>query len=712
MPATVCTGYIVAWTANLNDFRSLTMVERIFWSVPLSLCVSTISSILIGRFLSLEAVVILLFLTSVLCAGVVGREWFLLRRAGQKIHIGLSPLGAPAFLLALVWVALAIGSLIDIQSDHGLFASLTIFDHSMRVSWTESVMRAGVPPMNPLYMDGHPAPMRYYYFWYVLCAAIAKMWHLSARSVMIASCVWAGFFLVALAGLYTKYFLGAGSRTRRQLLTVAGLLTVTGLGVWVNLWNILHLRQSLPGALEIWKVGQITSWFNSLLWVPHHVASMICCMFGFLLAWIADHARGGNRAVTILLIGAAFASAFGLSIYVAFAFFLVMLVWILWQVIAERSFQSSITLASGGAVAFLLLIPYLLELLRGSSAKRGGSSVFSFAIRETIPPEALLATSFFQHLAGAHPFAARNLANLILLAPGYAVELGFYGAVLLIYLIPAWRGRTRLTPPQRSLVCISVATLVIISFLRSTVIESNDFGWRGALLAQFCLLLLASELLTSWNLAAGNQPAAAGSNGLPGRTPQLVQALASFALIFGAMTTLYQALMVRFTIPLREAGLRSAHDPRAGTFPHKAYISAIGYEQLSQRISPDAIVQYNPWSPDPFWIDPDWLGAAHQSVIDSDQGVCGAEFGGDPAVCPAMAGAIDALYSGATAEQARTTCHELGIQYLIARVYDPVWSSKDSWVWTLRPVVADEDFRAVDCRPDARAFGDGDGRNR
>ena len=45
-------------------------------------------------------------------------------------------------------------------------------------------------------------------------------------------------------------------------------------------------------------------------------------------------------------------------------------------------------------------------------------------------------------LAAVHPLGAFNLARLILLIPGYAIELGFYLIVLLIYLVPAWRGRT------------------------------------------------------------------------------------------------------------------------------------------------------------------------------------------------------------------------------------------------------------------------------
>jgi RsiW-degrading membrane proteinase PrsW (M82 family) len=62
-----------------------------------------------------------------------------------------------------------------------------------------------------------------------------------------------------------------------------------------------------------------------------------------------------------------------------------------------------------------------------------------------------------------------------------------------------------------------------------------------------------------------------------------------------------------------------------------------------------------------------------------------------------MAAAIDDLFHSATADQARATCSTYHIAYLVARVYDPVWQNKQSWVWTLTPVVSNPEFRALDC---------------
>jgi hypothetical protein len=696
LPATVCTGYLTAWFTDHHGFRRRSMVEQLFWSVPLSLGVSTIAAVLMARFISLTAAAVFFLASGGLWLAVFGREWLLPRRSDRERVFGWKPWGGRALTLALVWIVVVILSLVDWQRGHQLFMSIATYDHASRVDWTESVLRTGVPPANPMYWYKHAAPMRYYYFWNVLCAAVVKMSHLSTRGVFIASCVWAGFALAALIGLYLKHFLRAGARLRRQFLLCLSLLMVTGLDICVNLWNLFYLHKPLPDDLEWWSACQITSWLDALLWTPHHIASLLCCMLAFLLAWM-DGDGGERRPVaTVTLAAAALASAFGLSIYVAFGFFLVCLAWAFWQIVIERKPRPAILLAAGGAGAVVLLIPYLRELLARTSSGLEGGSVFMFTVREMLPPDGLLGTHLFKTLAGVHPIEARNLANLVLLAPGYTLELGFYLAVLLIYLVPAWRGRTPLSAAQRALMVIAVSTLVIVSVLGSAVLTSNDFGWRAVLLLQFPLLLFASEVLTGWKLEERKGSAPAEWTGLPRNTPAWLRSIAALALVIGVISTVCQVLLLRFDIPLSQAHLRAVHDADAGRLPHNAYISAIGYEKLDGAVPHNAIVQFNP-DIDPYMKSADLLGVDHQIAILHVHPFCGAELGGDPSGCLAMAAGIDALFNGASAEQARATCHQYGIQYLVARVYDPAWSDRSGWVWTLKPVVRDEEFRVLDC---------------
>lgn len=598
-------------------------------------------------------------------------------------------------MFALIWIAVAVLSLVDLQSHQQLFMNLAVFDQSARVNWTEAVLRTGVPPANPMYLYKHQASMRYYYFWNVLCAVISKTARLPVRAVFVASCVWVGFILAALCGLYLKHFLGAGKRLRITFLRTIALLAVTGIGASLDLLSLLGLKGAqIEGPAE----DRVPSWLVSFFFVPHHVASMLCCMLAFLLAWMAAKSPAPQRAASLILIALSLASAFGLSIYVSFAFFLVMLVWAIWQVLIERSSHAAFLLMASGVAAIVLLLPYLSELTQDKSKMQGGA-LFSFSVREIILPDSLMTSGIFHHLAIGHPLLTLNLAKLILLIPGYALELGFYFAILLICLIPSWHGRALLTSEQRSLVFIGVTTIPLISLVRSGVLDINDFGVRGALPMQFALLLLASDVTSRWS-DARTAPVDSDNAKCPQfQVPSWLRSLASLALILGVVGFAYQAFMLRFFLPI--AG--TAHDLSANisvnNLSHDAYISAIGYMQLDKSIPRDAITQFNPVVRESFlWTSVDLLGIDRQAAISSDQPWCGAEFGGDPSGCAPMAAAIDAVYGGTSAERALAVCQRYGIQYLVARVYDPAWKDKSGWVWTLPPVVQDPEFRAVDCR--------------
>ncbi len=701
VPALVCTGYATAWLTNLHGFRGRSLVERVFWSVPLSLAVTTIGSYLVGRFAGLNAVVALLWTNAAACVALLAWEWRGRRRRGERWVVGLRPLGPTALLLAAAWVAVAVLSRVALQSGQHLSMNVAIWDQSYRVNWTQTVLRTGVPPANSLYWFGHTATMRNYYYWYVVCAAVAKMWGLSVRAVFIAGCVWSGFGLVALLGLFLKHVLDCGARLRRQLLVCVGLLTVTGLDLGVNLWNAIVLHQPMPADLEWWSKDPIDSWYDSLLWAPHHVASMVCCLFAFLLAWKSTGAEPPSpglrrQALTVALIAAALASAFGLSIYVAFGFFLGMLVWASWQAVAEHALRRAAVMAAGGMGAAVLLVPYLLELRHDSGGTAGGG-LFGFAVREMIPAGGLLAWGWFPRIAMAHPVAARNLANLIQLVPGYVFELGFYFFVLCIFLIPAWRGRRALTEAQRSLVVLAVASFPFLSLLRSRVLAYDDYGIRSVLILQCVLLLLASELLMGGGMADQRRGTTVEVPGVSPRTPQWLRVAASLALSLGVLSTFCQALMLRFVLPVAEANMSKHQVPQARAISHNAYISHVGYAQMDRAVPKDAVVQFNPKVPNPFWTDVDLVGVNRQVAIAGDTDGCGSMAGGDPSGCAAMAAAVDGLYKGATAEQARAVCGEYGIGYLVARVYDAAWKDGAGWVWTLRPVVQDAEFRVLDC---------------
>ncbi len=687
VPALLAPGYVAAWWADLHGFRQRTLAGRLVWSLPLSLAVSTIVADLLGR-LSLGAVAIFFVVTTVVWLGLLCREALQRRRARLPWNVGWRPYGTVALVLALAWIVLALLSLVDWAAHHQLFLSVICQDEGARVNWTDAVVRTGVPPANPLYFFHHAEPLRQYYFWYVLCAAVVRLSHLPVRAVYMASTVWSGFALVALIGLYLQNFLRSGTRLRHQFLIAACLLFVTGFDLFGVGWLVFHLHHSIPLDFAWWARDQITSWMDSLLWVPHHIAGLTCCMLSFLLAWIAPEEPARRRVVRVLLIAAAMASGFGLSIFVAFGFFLLMLAWGVWHLATGQGARPVLCLAISGGVAAVLLSPYLWELMHTPSYLPGGS-LFAFAVRQMIPPDGLLATAPFRYLAARHPVAALNLANLVLLVPGYVLELGFYLIALLVFLIPAWRKRASLTAAQRALVFFCLVTLPLISFLRSAVLTSNDFGWRAALLLQFPLLLLSAQAVDAWTRRDGVNTLDA---------PSWLRQLAFLAIVVGLIGTEGQVLTLRFGLPLMERHMIAVHDAGAEKLSRLPLISIQGYQELDRRIPMSTVVQYNPAKTNMFLAAMDQMYVNHQLAIVGDSNGCGSTLGGDPRGCPVMAAALDSLYRGADAAQAQRVCRELGIQVLIARVYDPVWTDRGSWVWTLPPLVAQEQFRALVCR--------------
>lgn len=679
-PAMIATGYVAAWVTNLHRFRQRTLIERFFWSIPLSFAITPIIVVLLSKWISLTAAASFLALNAAACLVLLAREWAAHKRSRTQWLGRLQPLGGWALVLAAAWAAFVAASLVDFENGHRLYLSTTLYDHSYRVSWIEAILRTGVPPANPLYRFGHAAPMRTFYFWYVVCAAVARLWHLPARWVFDASCIWACFGLAALIGLYLKHFLAVGERLRRQFLLAIALLAITGLDLLGIYWEVALHRMPLPPDLEWWSRGQIASWLSSLLWVPHHVAALVCCMLAFLLAWMTKEEQRGGRVVAGALIGLALASGFGVSIFVVFAFALLMGVWAVWHLLTQRAWAPVVTMAAGGALALVLLAPYLQELRHGAS---GNSSdhVFSLAVREMIPPEGLLQTRLFAGMDAAHPILARNLANLVLLAPGYLLELGFFLLVLMVFLVPAWRARRRLSAAERALVVIAVAALILISGLRSWVLETNDFGWRAALFVQFPLLLLGSELMTG-----GRR-----TDAPPAR--RWLRIAIACTLWIGAFGTLGQALALRFYMPFA-----AAHDAATRQWVRDAWVSRNGYDALGRAIAPGVVVQYNPHGNGLFGIQEDLLDVDRQTAMFSDRFDCGSLWGGDPSGCAQMSASIHALFAGGSAQEARTICRRFGIDDLVARPGDAAWHDAKSWVWTLPPVVSQDGFRALQCR--------------
>ena len=694
-PVLFAPGYCVAWTCNLLGFRSRPTWERIAWGVALSFGLMTIAAVELGRYASLSAPCWLAGLCAVGALAILIVE-FSKRPRGLASSWGL--LGAG---IALVWVLFVVFELVDVAVGDRLYLNVTIYDHALRAAFVDAVQRTGVPPANPLYWPGHAAPMRYYYYWYVVTAAAARLGVATARQAMIASVAWSGLGLAAVLALYCRHFLapsksgGAplpGKGWPRTVVALA-LFAVSGLDILPALVKAI-LRMPTDADMDWWSIDQVTSWMDSLLWVPHHIAGLVCCLLGFLLVWMSKECSWAQRILCATLAGLSFASAFGLSTWVAVGFAMVMLVWLVWAMVWEPgSRPRTPVLVAAGLVAALALKPYVGELRHGSSgamtamqnapvadggSTSGASGLLHFGIRHMIDPDALLSVPWLHDLARVHPHVEDAVVSLILLIPGYFAELGFYGLVLVLAIRAA--RRRRLDEAARTALMLALAALTITSFLRSTVITNNDFGMRATLIAQFFLLLLA---VCWWE-------------GAFGATSRTMHAAMMAMLWIGVAGTVYQVIGLRLYLPVEERLGRSDESGLA----ERAMAWRRGFDEMDRHIQGDAVIQFNTAQPSDMFRYAEVMQARRQMATAFP--VCASAFGGAASACPGIQGSVERLFTpvagrALSSTGARVECLRLGASDLVATRWDGVWFDSQGWVWTLPAALDTGDVRVVNC---------------
>ena len=668
-------GYAVGWSAGLFSFRSRSASERLLLSIVLSVAVSPILAVLVGRFSPGAAQGLFLALgVAALC--LIATEAFGNRRiVGFKLERSTWI----ALGLASLWACAALFELADLQIGQRLYLSVTAYDHCIRTELVQAVLRTGVPPRNPLYFPGGHAPvMRYYYYWYVLCALPSHLFGVPARASLSASSVWSGFALAALVPLYLKYFFHELDGLRSKALLGVALLSVTGLDLIPNLLWFAQFPSIVYADMDWWDPNQVTSWLGSFLWVPHHVAALVACLAGFLvLSQMEDRMKLGERFIVALVAGAAFASAAGLSIYVTFTFALFVVLWAFYLLVTQH-FADLATYAATGAASLILSLPYLHDLHGASRVKAGFAS---FATRDF--PTAL---HWLQQHHVTSPLLIK-LSSIPTIAVVYTIEFGFFLLIGIMRFKSEVCGSRRLSQNQRAAWLMLGVSLFVATFLRSGVTASNDLGMRSALLAQFILLLWAVPFLASWFGAADQA-------GNPRQSVLRIVALSALAL--GILGSVAELFILRAYAPMADADVIERSEdfmPKGPQMGERTFALRAGYEQLNQVLTPNAVVQHSPLAPGYL---PLVLYSNHQlAALGFD---CGSSFGGDPLQCEAaIVPLADLFFTPHIHPDVDALCNALSINILVATDVDRAWHDANGWVWSRKAMVANDYMRAIPC---------------
>jgi hypothetical protein len=569
-------------------------------------------------------------------------------------------------VLAIVagWVVIGTACLIDLQIGDRLYVPVTSFDYMLRTAITAAVERTGVPPVNPYFYAGHGFILRYHYFWYMLCGLVGRIARplVTARIAVIAGTLWSGIALVAAVALYT-HLSGArkpGNADRRMLIAVA-LLSGTGLDI-VPLFITFVLSGRFNASSEWWN-EPVLSWVNSVFWQPHSIAAMVACVTGLLaIRDAARHTGWRGRMPGAVIGGAAVASALGLSIYVTFVFAVFLIVWLVTLLLRGRRVESGV-ICVAGVVAFVMAIPYLLELTRelpGSGAGSGSATLpIQFAVRSFYFAEALV---------GPGNSWRTTLADTLALPLNYFLEFGFFFVVG----IRQWK-----KGGDACATALLVTSILVSTFLRSNSISSNDLGWRGIIFAQFVLLIWASQL---WD------------NGLfPSR--RRVFSAVGVMLALGLAATVYDVTMLRiYPLLLDNLNIPRYHwlapDHHLG---ERTYALREVYERLGGELPEKAIVQQNPNTvPGDLFYG---LYADRQTAVETPG--CGLALGGSAALCESILTPVRGLFDHA--DNMDQVCREFSISAVIVKDTDAAWNDKASWVWNKKPLMGNSYARAFLC---------------
>jgi len=662
-------GYAIAWLLGLFEFRRRTNAFRIALSIPLSIAICPIVTYLTGRFGSMNAVWAFYAAAAICFLTVAARQL----RKGIPRGFGIRKEMRIFVVISVAWLAVALFSLIDIQIGDRLYYPVSALDSSIRVEFIHSIGATGIPPQNPFYLAGPPANLRYHYFWLMMCSLVerAGMGAVTPRQALIGGTFWCGIALMALVALYLRLFAaGDPARFRRRALTGILLLGITGLDIIPTLLLVFLYARGLMGfvlpSVEWWN--EHVDWFvYSTLWAPHALASMLACFTGFLLLWKAGAATRWSGVLRYSPLAAlALASSIGASIYVSFVFASFLMVWTVVTVWKKWRWETA-ALVSAGFGCIALILPYLKDLQGPAS---GGAplqfTVRAFSLADMIP---------VWH--GLTPGWRLILVNGPLIPLNYLMELGFFFLAGLVTLRKFRKRGGSLSREELACAVMAAVSILICTFLRSSVIGCNDLGWRGFLIAEFVLLLWAVDVLADAKL------------------PISERRLLTVCIVLGVSGTIYDLAITRFYPVLADSGVMPPLDWMSPDrqFGKRTYASRYAYRWARAQVSPTAAIQFNPKV---VFQDTPAMLYSDRRFVASDMG-CNASFGGDPALCAPVASRLRNFYAAGGDSATKDICQSIPVQLLIAKDTDPVWADDNSWVWTETPIFANRFIRLFGC---------------
>ena len=654
-------GYVLGWVLDIFSFKRRTLLAQYVIAIALSNALVPAILFLAFRFVSNRFGIGIIIIFFVL--------WVVLHLRSQskyRLSFEVARWHKMAFAMGGVWIIFCIFLLVDIQIGQNLYFNAAAHDFTTRTALIEAITRTGIPLINPGYYPGHFERItELYYFWYIPASVVDVLgghW-VDARIALFAGITWSGLSLMATIATYLRirnHQSGAkawrASMIGSQLIAVSGLdfIPVTAIMIAVKTtYGILPF----DGRIEGWNMP-IMSWLNALTWVPNHVASMAACIISLLAILSSFRGSKSQRLVGVIVAGISIGSALGLSIWVALTFGIFMVVWGFAMLFnrSQRSMFSAIV--ASGTLGLILVSQFLVEVLQsdGTSGPIGGLPISLYVRRFTF--------------TGALAPGAREVIGTLFLPLNYFFELGFFSVIAFLW----FRQRRKLDYKQDNPYFLAetlllVTVVILLSFVKSTVLVINDLGMRGWLLGQFILIVWAVDV---FNASSIEQILL---------TPKLIKATSSskrinylltILLVVGIMTTALEAASTRFWTILVDAGVAGVPNELSPdtNLGKRTYDARRAYEYIRDHTPQNIIIQTNPATS----LDrPSGLYGTRQMVI-ADR----TAYGVPAEVFKDMSTAIGRIFQSEDVQNwisIDRMCNQYSIQAIVIKDTDPLWSS-------------------------------------
>jgi hypothetical protein len=725
-------GYVVATATDIMDYRLRSLAEKLLWAIALSGPLIILLTCIVARIFPPNVI-----LAITLAAGATGL-WLFARDLVAGFSLGNLGFDRSFWIVTCAMLALAlycIAATVGIPTQHSLYESIVSADWSIRVPLVEAAVRGGLPPLNPMFaFAGHAPPMRYYYFWYELCALLIRLTHISPRAALTATTAWSAYSLLAVLFLTIKYLgttvavppLWTVSKAstpvptaslRRVCVVAMGLTCVMGLDLLPAVKALLARPRVILPDIEAWHADRMPSWVGAILFAPHHAAGVGFGCLGFLLLATIPATRS-RQLLHALLAAACFAALVGTSTYLSICFALAGLL-LGWLRFKYRQWAGIVVIAVCAAVAVLIDAPFLHEMttatgyfaadhLRpGATHSLVGNHMFKLVLSNWHMAYGIVGE--FSHHHGLHLDEGRfrYLFPFFVLPFLFLMELSFYVFVIWYQAKADFRGAKSISERALMLWLLFLGFALPGLFLSSEPLQRiNDLERHCGLALRLVLIAWAAPMFANGFLRLRDRSTALRPLG------RVVLALTAVMVAIGLGGEVWQITMDRLYYPLI---LKGKIESRMGFGRGAPFLSIRrANEAVAANFPTDAIVQDNQDGP----LLSLFLLYGNRQFAAGDEG-CEAAFGGDLDICKQqIVKPLHELFGGITYvrhydpdetppeppdptnmthNRFVETCRQLHLSALMPATGDWAWQIPGSWVWHEPTIYADDAVRVIPC---------------